>query len=313
MELSVVTTLYRSAPHLREFHRRISAAASQITDDYELILVNDGSLDDVQQIAIQLCQEDSRVSVIELSRNFGHHKAMMTGLERATGKWVFLIDCDLEEDPELLEQFYKEALGSGVDVVYGVQTARKGGMFERLSGAFFYWLINLLSDRPIPKNFVTARIMKQEYVRSLVEHRDQEMFIGGLWMLTGYHQVQLPILKHHRGDTSYGLGRRISAFVNSITSHTAGPLFLIFCLGASICAISGLAGLYLIIVRIFSTSFRTEWPWLMVSVWFLGGLVLFALGVIGIYLAKVFSEVKRRPFTITRSVHGRLNRDDHGS
>jgi putative glycosyltransferase len=313
MELTIVTTLYRSAPHLREFHRRISSAASQVTEDYELILVNDGSPDDAQQIAIQLCQEDPRVSLIELSRNFGHHKAMMTGLENAKGKWVFLIDCDLEEDPELLGRFHKEALGSGADVVYGVQTSRKGGPFERLSGAFFYWLINLLSERPIPKNFVTARIMKQEYVRSLVEHRDQEIFIGGLWMLTGYNQVQLPIQKHFRGETSYPLPRRISAFVNAITSHTAGPLVLVFYLGCSISAISGLAGLYLIIVRIFFTPYLSGWPSLMVSVWFLGGLILFSLGVIGIYLAKVFSEVKRRPFTITRSVHGRLKRVDHES
>jgi putative glycosyltransferase len=313
MELSIVTTLYRSAPHLREFHRRISSAAGQLTEDFELILVNDGSPDDAQQIALQLCQEDPRVSLIELSRNFGHHKAMMTGLEAAKGKWVFLIDCDLEEDPELLERFYKEALGSGADVVYGIQTTRKGGPFERLSGAFFYWLINLLSDQPIPKNFVTARIMKQEYVRSLVEHRDHEIFIGGLWMLTGYHQVPLPIQKHRRGDSSYALRHRISAFVNSITSHTAAPLFLIFYLGGAICAVSGVAGLYLITVRIFFTPLRSGWPSLMVSVWFLGGLILFSLGVIGIYLAKVFSEVKRRPFTITRSVHGRLDRADHES
>src|SRR5262249_33300063 len=109
------------------------------------------------------------------------------------------------------------------------------------------------------------------------------------------------------------LGRRISAFVNSITSHTAAPLFLIFVLGCSICAISAVAGLYLIIVRIFFTPFLSAWWSLMVSLWFLGGLILFSLGMIGIYLAKVFSEVKRRPFTITRSVHGRLNRDDHES
>src|SRR5690349_21253569 len=125
MHLSIVTTLYRSARHLPEFHRRIVAAAEKITPDFEILLVNDGSPDDSQEVAVGLAEQDSRVTVIELSRNFGHHKAIMTGLAHATGEWVFLIDCDLEEEPELLERLYGEATEGTWDVVYGVQDARK--------------------------------------------------------------------------------------------------------------------------------------------------------------------------------------------
>src|SRR4051812_38723578 len=165
MRLSIVTTLYRSAAHLAEFHRRITAAALQVTDDYELIFVNDGSPDDSQAVAVELSKSDPKLSVVELSRNFGHHKAIMTGLQRARGEWVFLIDCDLEEEPELLLPFWKEAEDKASDVVFGVQRHRKGGWFERLSGAIFYWLINRLSTYPVPPNLVTVRLMRQSYVR----------------------------------------------------------------------------------------------------------------------------------------------------
>jgi hypothetical protein len=153
MDLSIVTTLYYSSPYLEEFYARTCAAAEQITDDYEIILVNDGSPDDSLDVALSLFERDDRVKVVDLSRNFGHHKAVMTGLAHARGDLVFKIDCDLEEEPELLGEFYAEMIKDpSVDVVYGVQQRRKGGPFERLSGSLFYRLFNLLSDHPVPSN-----------------------------------------------------------------------------------------------------------------------------------------------------------------
>src|SRR6266481_9971297 len=128
MTLSIVTTLYDSAPYLEQFYLRTCAATEQITRDYEIILVNDGSPDNSLDIAISIHRRDKRVRVIDLSRNFGHHKAMMTGLTHAGGELVFLIDCDLEEEPELLEKFYRELKATEADVVFGVQQKRKGGL-----------------------------------------------------------------------------------------------------------------------------------------------------------------------------------------
>ena len=132
MILSIVTTLYNSAPYLEEFHARVCAAAEQITPDYEIIFVNDGSPDNSLQIALSLYQKNERVRIVDLSRNFGHHKAMMTGLAQARGGMVFLIDSDLEEEPELLETFYKELRTTGADVVFGVQQKRKGKRCPRI-------------------------------------------------------------------------------------------------------------------------------------------------------------------------------------
>ena len=305
MQLSIVTTLFRSAPHLLEFHRRVSAAAAGLTSAFEIIFVNDGSPDDSQAVALALAHSDPRVSVVELSRNFGHHKAIMTGLARASGAWVFLIDCDLEEQPELLTRFWREVHETDSDVVYGVQTRRKGGWFERVSGQVFYWLINILSTYPIPPNLVTVRLMRQRYVRSLVEHRDQELFMAGLWAITGYRQRPLAIDKLSLNATTYSLAHKANTFVNAVTSFSTKPLIFIFYLGCLISVGAGAIGSYLLIRRIFFGHLLEGWVSLMVSLWFLGGITLFSLGVIGIYLSKIFIETKPRPYTIVRSVEGR--------
>jgi len=167
MELSIVTTMYHSAPYIEEFYERVSKAAKKITGDYEIIFVNDGSPDNALDIAVALHEKDSRVIVVDLSRNFGHHRAMMTGLGYARGEKVFLIDCDLEEEPELLATFHEKFTKDGCDVVYGVQKTRKGGAFERITGNLFYTVFNRLSGIRMPHNLVTARLMSGRYVKSL--------------------------------------------------------------------------------------------------------------------------------------------------
>jgi putative glycosyltransferase len=136
--------MYYSAPYLNEFYTRIRAAAEKITSDYEIIFVNDGSPDDSLKMAVSLYENDPKVRVIDLSRNFGHHKAAMTGLAHAKGDSVFLIDVDLEEEPELLNRFYDIFKDSDADVVYGVQTKRMGGLWEKATGALYWWMFNLL-------------------------------------------------------------------------------------------------------------------------------------------------------------------------
>jgi putative glycosyltransferase len=313
MDLSIVTTLYYSAPYLEEFYARICAAAEQITDDYEIVFVNDGSPDDSLDVALSLFERDDRVKVIDLSRNFGHHKAIMTGLAHARGDLVFKIDCDLEEEPELLGEFYADMVKDpSVDVVYGVQQRRKGGPFERISGGLFYELFNLLSHHPVPPNLASARLMSQRYVASLVEHQDREVFLGGIMAITGFKQVPLVVKKHSKGSTTYTLGRKVSLLVNAITSFSNRPLVFIFYLGCAIVFLSSGAALYLIVRRVFFGVYLTGWPSLIVSVWLLGGLTIFCLGVIGIYLSKVFMEVKPRPYTVIRQLYERAGQSRPG-
>ena len=310
MRLSIVSTLYQSASHLEEFHRRVCAVASTLTDDFEIILVNDGSPDASLEIAVSLFRRDPRVRVIDLARNFGHHKAMMTGLAKASGDLVFLIDSDLEEEPELLTVFHETLQRTGADVVYGVQSERRGGVMERLGGWLFFRIFNSLSEWPIAPNLVTLRLMTHPYVAALVEHRERETMIAGLWAITGFHQVALPIRKHSQSTSTYHLGHKIAILVNSVTSFSDKPLVLIFYVGFIIVSLASVAAAYLVVRRLLFGEFLAGWPSLIVSIWLLGGLTLFSLGIIGMYLSKVFLETKQRPYTIIRQTYERPIRSD---
>ena len=310
MRLSIVATLYHSASYLDEFYRRVRAAASALTNDYEIVLVNDGSPDASLETAVALFRQDPHVVVIDLARNFGHHKAMMTGLRAASGDLVFLIDSDLEEEPELLSTFHEAMRRTRADVVYGVQSERRGGLVERTGGWLFFKIFNALSNWPIAPNLVTVRLMTRRYVDALVEHRERETMIAGLWAITGFEQVPLPVRKHSRSASTYRFGHKIAILVNSLTSFSDRPLVLIFYLGVVIIALATLAAAYLVIRRLFFGTLLAGWPSLIVSVWLLGGLTIFCIGIIGIYLSKVFLETKQRPYTIIRQTYERPSRLD---
>jgi len=303
MELSIVTTMYHSAPYLREFYERVSKTAGKITENYEIIFVNDGSPDNSLDVAVTLFNQDDKVRVIDLSRNFGHHRAIMRGLSEAKGELVFLIDCDLEEEPELLSQFYEELQNSDSDVVFGVQKSRKGDNTVRLTGHIFYKLFNYLSSHRIPENLTTVRLMSRRYLDGLLRHEECEIVLSGLWAITGFKQTPFQITKHDKGVTTYSLTRKMEIFVNAITSFSNRPLVYIFYIGFFIMLISSLYILYLIGRKLFFNTGVQGYTSLIISIWFLSGLMIFCLGVIGIYLGKVFMEVKKRPNTIVRTTY----------
>jgi putative glycosyltransferase len=309
VQLSIVTTLYRSAAHLSEFHARATAAARLLTAEYEIVFVNDGSPDDSLDVAQQLLARDERIRIIELARNFGHHKAIMTGLAHSRGDLVFLIDSDLDEDPELLTTFSDLMQATQADVVYGVQRARRGGAVERLSGWIFFKVFNLLSGYSIPENVLTVRLMTRAYVSALVAHRERQTMIAGLWTLTGFRQIPSTVTKHSRSATNYRLAHKVALLANSVTSFSDRPLLFIFYLGSVIICLASTAAGVLIIRRLFFGVMFPGWLSLIVSVWLLGGLTIFCLGVIGIYLSRVFIETKQRPYTIVRQVYDRTVAD----
>jgi putative glycosyltransferase len=303
MKLSIVTTLYRSAANIDEFYRRAMRAAEAIADDVELVIVNDGSPDNSVDLALVLQRKDPRIIVVDLSRNFGHYKAMMTGLSYATGELVFLIDSDLEEKPEDLALFHQRFAQDDSDVVYGIQHARRGGFVERTTGAMFFALVDALADRPIPRNLVTARLMTADYVKALVRHRDREFVIADLWQVTGFRQNWIVVEKLSRTASTYSIWKRIDLAVTYLTTSSTRLLYLAFYLGLSIFAISlGIIAYYL--ARYLASGVGVSgYTSQIISIWFLGGLITLILGILGIYMAKILAETKRRPYTVVRRVH----------
>lgn len=299
MKLSIVTTLYRSAPYLREFHRRCRDAALRLTDDYEFILVDDGSPDESLDVALELRQGDPRVGVVQLARNFGQHKAIMTGLAHATGDLVFLLDADLEEAPEWLLDFHRKMQEADADVVYGVQEQRAGGWWKRISGDVFYRIFNALADCRVPPNLVTTRLMTKDYVEALVAHREREIFLAGLWSITGFRQAPLTVNKGVKGTTCYTFRRKLNLVLDSVTSFSTAPLRYIFYSGAGILMVS-IVTACAAFAQWCAGTVMSGWTSLIISIWLLGGMILFSIGVLAIYVGKALSEAKQRPYTIVR-------------
>jgi putative glycosyltransferase len=304
MRLSIVSTLFGSSQYLSEFHRRASIAASEVVgSNYEIVLVNDGSPDDSLELAVGIAETDPHVVVVDLSRNFGHHKAMMTGLAQARGELVFLIDSDLEEEPEWLLPFYQQLCDEGSDVVFGVQARRRGKASERLSGKLFYIMFRALTGIAQPSDITTARLMSRRYVDALVSHRERELNIGGLWITTGFAQSRRIVSKHSSSPTTYTVSRKIGHLINAVTSFSSAPLVFTFYSGLTISLLSFAYILYLTLRYFFVSEPPPGYTSIVVSIWLSSGLIIFFVGVQGIYISKIFSEVKQRPYTIVRHVY----------
>lgn len=304
MKLSIVATLYCSASYVEEFCRRAVAAGRKVAgDDFEIVLVNDGSPDDSLTVALAQQSIDSHLRIVDLSRNFGHHKAMMTGLAHSRGDRVFLIDSDLEEEPEWVSDFYTEMDRGNIDVVFGVQNQRKGRLFERFSGWLFYRLFELSTGVNLPESAVTARLMSRRYVDALIQHDEREVFMAGLWHITGFVQQAFTVEKHSKSTTTYTLRRKLSLFINSVTSFSNAPLIGIFYTGITISMFSMFYISYLVVHWLFLGSPPGGWTSVMASIWFMSGLIISFIGIVGIYLSKIFSETKRRPYTVVRQIH----------
>ena len=311
MKLSIVATLYQSAPYIAEFHQRASTVAKQLVgEDYEIVLVNDGSPDNSLDIAVKLTENDPHVIVIDLSRNFGHHKAMMTGLAHAKGERIFLIDSDLEEEPEWLLSFTKQMDDQASDVIFGIQSKRKGGVIENITGSFFYRVFRILTGLAQPNNIVTARLMSRRYLDALLLHKERELNIGGLWIITGFQQCSQIIQKHSTSPTTYSLSQKFRHLINAVTSFSSMPLVFTFYSGFFI-SISALGYIvYLTIRYLFIASPPDGYTSIIASIWLFSGLIIFFLGVQGIYISKIFSEVKQRPYTIVSQIYKHFQGED---
>ena len=302
MELSVVTTMYCSEKYIQEFYERVVETLKKLHfKDYEIIFVDDGSPDNSLKISREIADKDKNVRVIELSRNFGHHKAIMTGLDKTNGKLVFLIDSDLEEPPELIEKFYNEFTNTNCDVIYGVQKSRKGGWFERKTGGIFYAILKYFGSIDVPYNITTARLMKSNYVKALTRFKEEDIVLAGLFFLTGFKQIPIQIDKDSTSTTTYSIYRKISLLGKALLSFGSRPLYMVCILGLSLTLVSLFASLYLVIKTLAYNYTVPGWTSLLLFFMFGHGISISLIGMVGVYVGRIYTEVKRRPYTIIRS------------
>lgn len=309
---SVVSTMYRSRGFLERFLADTLLALREIgAGSFEIVLVNDGSPDDSVAYALKRQRDIPQLVVVDLSRNFGHHHAMLAGLRIARGRHVFLIDCDLEVSPSTLVQFATKQAETGADLVFGYQESRKGSRFERFSGWIFWNVFNVLSDTKIPENILTERVMTRRYVDALLSLGDRNVFLGGMMSWTGFDQLGIKIPKKQRhGKSTYSLLKRVRLMVNAISSFSARPLDWMFNIGIIMTLASFVYVSYLVIRKLLFGDALMGFTSIMGMMAMTLGVLTTGMGLLGIYLGKVFNQVQQRPNYIIRDVH-RAHSQDH--
>jgi putative glycosyltransferase len=307
MKLSVVTTLYRSQLFLPRFLEEIQAALAAIAcTDFELVFVNDGSPDDSLAYLLERKKDIPQIKAIDLSRNFGHHYAMQAGLQEARGELIFLIDNDLETPPGVLVEFYREMQQDpALDVVYGYQESRKGNFVERITGSIFWILINKLSDTKVPHNILTERLMTMQYVNELLRLGDANLFIGGMMYWVGFNQKGYAVKKGLReGASTYSMKRRAQLMLRAITSFSGKPLEWLFYFGLVISFCSFLFLIFLAIKKlIYQDEIQLGWTSIVAINVFILGIISTFLGIIGIYIYKIYTQVQGRPNAIIKKIY----------
>jgi len=303
--ISVVSTMYRSRGFLETFLAETLVALKKVgCSDFEIVLVNDGSPDDSLQYAIERRRDIPQLVVVDLTRNFGHHRAILAGLGQARGDLVFLIDCDLEVAPSTLADFYARQRESGADVVFGYQEARKGGWFERVGGGVFWKGFNLLSETKVTENLVTERIMTRRYVDALLRLGDANVFISGMMSWAGFEQIAVPVPKSQRqGQSTYSMLKRLQLMVDAISSFSSRPLLWLFNAGVLITAVSFGYAAYLVLRKFLYGDTLIGFTSVMALMAISLGILTTAIGLVGIYLGKVFNQVQNRPPYLIRDIH----------
>jgi len=303
--ISIVTTVYKSQPFLEEFIQLcLKALAAIQCTDFEIIFVNDGSPDNSLECLIRKKAQISQIIILDLSRNFGHHYAAMAGLNYARGDYVFMIDCDLEISPLILNNFYEVLTENNYDVVYGYQERRKGDFWEKYSGQLFWRAFNILSETKLPLCIVTERLMTRPYVKSLLTLGDRNLFLGGMMHWAGFNQVGIPVTKGQRkGISTYSFAKRVQLMVEAISSFSSFPLRLLFNIGFLITLFTFIWGTSLIILKLISPErFLLGYVSVVVIILFSLGLILMSLGILGVYLSKIFNQVQSRPLYIIKHI-----------
>ena len=268
-------------------------------------MVDDGSPDTSLAKALVHAQNEPRIKVIELSRNFGHHAAILTGLAHTSGGLIFLLDSDLEESPELLSSFLEVMQREQADVVFGVHDRSQGRLFHRWSGGLFWTIFNMLSDVREERNRCTISVMTRQYAEVVCALPERNVSLNGLFAWPGFKQVPVLIERHIRREQStYTFAKRLSLFTQSIVDFSAKPLVAIFYLGLIIAGVAFGTALYFAITKIiYPDTVLSGFTSTIVSIWLVGGIIIAVLGIVGIYLSRVYVEAKGRPRTIVRKTY----------
>jgi dolichol-phosphate mannosyltransferase len=304
--VSIVIPIYNSSEIFPELFKRLTYTFSSLKIKYEIIAVVDGCSDDSTSVIEKYCRQDSRLKLIEFSRNFGHQAAITAGLENICGEMIIIMDDDLEDPPEILPKFIEKSQ-EGYDVVYGIRKKRKASLFRRVYYHIFYRLLHKLSDVDMPSDSGDFCLMRRQVVNELNSMPETNRYLRGMRRWVGFSQTGVEYERGTRfkGKSGYSLTKYIKFAFNAIFSFSYKPLHYVTAFGFLMSSISFLLGVRLIILKILNKVPDVPgWVSLMVAVLFIGGVQLISIGILGQYLARIFDEVKQRPKYIIKRKTG---------
>lgn len=306
MKYSLVIPVYNEELNIKPLYKRITKVIKQLSNNYELIFINDGSTDKTEVLLKQLYKTDKKVKIINFSRNYGHQTAVTAGLNFVNGDSIAILDADLQDPPEVLPKFFKK-LKDGYDVIYAIRTKRKEGLLKRLAYSLFYRLLKLVANINIPLDTGDFCVMNRKVANIINTMPERNRFLRGLRSWVGFKQMGIEYERksRHAGQSKYPFHKLLKLALDGIFSFSYVPLQILTWLGFSflVFAIAGI--LITFYAKLFTNIFIPRgFPTTIIVILFIGGLNMFSLGLIGEYIGRIYDEVKQRPQYIIASKIG---------
>lgn len=297
--ISVVIPVFESEECLHELYRRLLLSLEAVSSDFEMILVEDGGKDRSWDIVRELSKKDPRVKGLRFSRNFGQHYGITAGLDYCDADWVVVMDCDLQDRPEDIPRLYQKA-AEGYEIVLAKRVHRNDNPSKILGSRLFYKLFSYLSGIEYDRDVGNFRMLSRKVVKNLRPMRERLRFFGGLvqWLGFSVASIEVEHDARYKGKTTYTFKRLFKLATDAIIDYSDRPLKISIKFGFTMSGIAFLCGMYLLGRSLIFRSPVMGWSSLIVSLYFLGGIIIGILGVLGVYLGQTFNETKRRPLYV---------------
>lgn len=306
--ISVVTPVYKAENIVDELVKQIVSSVSTITDNFEILLVCDGSPDASWEKIVQNCRLYPQAKGIKLSKNFGQEYAIMAGLNESKGEWVVVMDCDLQDNPNEIPNLYAKAQ-EGFEVVFGQRVQRKDSLWKKMQARMFYALYNYLTNTKQDANIGNFGIFHRKVIESVLAMNDSVRCFTTMITWVGFNKTTIPVVheKRYEGQSSYSFGKLLNLSQDIIVSFSNKPLSLMVKFGFLLSICSFLVGIYYLVQYLLGITDVSGYTSLIISLWLIAGLLIMFMGVLGIYLSKIFDNTKQRPRYI---IQEKINFDD---
>lgn len=295
IHISVISPVYKGENQVHALVDRVSKSIQNLCDNFEIILVEDGSPDRSWEKIEEVCREFSFVKGIKLSRNFGQHYAITAGMQHARGQWIVVMDCDLQDLPEEIPNLYKKSQ-DGYDIVLARRIHRQDGGIKKLSSYVFYKVFSYLTDTHQDHTIANFGIYSQKVIKAMLAMNDHIRYFPTMSQWVGFSKTTLDVKHSSRdGASSYTFKKLMQLAFNNMIAFSDKPLRLTVRLGSYISIISFLIGMYYLYLYFSGQIKVLGFTSIMISIWFLSGIIILILGIIGLYVGKIFEAVKNRP------------------